>query len=253
MDLGITHQSAVDAWECDQMEHLNIRFYGARFEEAEAHAFAALGLPSRPSSHDELQFAREIRCGAAVRIETTQLAPLRFVHRLFDGERDSPSATLDATYESHSASDIAFDGGDWAVCGRRVIRPSDCDAHGVSREAILRLVNHAGGHLGLDRHRQRGADGRLLAGSATVACRILRRQYAGPGKLIAVESRFGDRGRTSLRLQHRLVDSTTAASIADAEVTVVFFDMATRRPVPLPEGLHSTTENENGSSPIGKV
>jgi len=237
MKLGVTQLGAVDAWECDQMQHLNVRFYGARFTDAEVHAFAKLGMPARPSLDDELRFSREIRCGAAVRVETTQLSPLRLEHLLFDGDSEAPSASLKACYESPGSELPGFEGSGWAVCARSVIKPSACDSHGLSREGTLGLVNHAAAHLGLDRHRQREADGRLRTGSATVACRIRRYATAAAGTLVEVESRIGSAGRRSVRLQHRIVDSASAQTLAHVEITVVFFDMATRRAVPLPEAL----------------
>ena len=62
-------------------------------------AFATLGLPAKPASKEALRFSAEIRRGAAVRIETRQESPLHLVHVLFDGEREAPSATLDAVYD----------------------------------------------------------------------------------------------------------------------------------------------------------
>jgi len=240
MKLGITQLGAVDAWECDQMQHMNVRFYGTRFTDAEAHAFAQLGELVRPAMDDELRFTREIRTGAAVRVESTQLSSHLLQHSLFDGPCDAPSATLTACYEPNHAELPGFEGNGWTACGRGVVKPSSCDTHGLSREGVLSLVNQAGIHLGLDRHRQREADGGLRTGSATVACRIRRHAAALSGTLVNVQSRFGLAGRTSIRLQHRIVDTLADQTIAQVEVSVVFFDMRTRRAIPLPPTLLST-------------
>ena len=237
MDLGVTYRGAVDPWECDQMEHLNVRFYGRRFSEAEAHAFATLGTALRAAVDETIQFAREIRRGAAVRIETTQTGPDQLRHRLFDEGHGEPAATLDARYGT--SPDPLFDaaGLDWRETGRGVAHPADVGRDYLTREALLRFVNHAAAHLGLDRHRQRDAGGRLATGSATVACRLCRHGPMAAGSLAVVRSRWGRAGRTSVRLQHLLSDAGTGAPSATAEATVVFFDMATRRPVPLPDAL----------------
>ena len=51
----MTYPGAVDAWECDQVDHMNVRLFGRRFGEAEQHALAAMGLPATaPSSHEGL-------------------------------------------------------------------------------------------------------------------------------------------------------------------------------------------------------
>lgn len=237
MDLGVTHRSAVDPWECDQMEHLNVRFYGRRFAEAEAHALAALGMAPQAAGSETIQFAREIRRGAAVRVETTRTGPHQFQHRLFEEGHGNPAATLDALHGPSPEPLFDENGPGWQECGRGVAQPADCGPGGLTREALLRFVNHAAAHLGLDRHRLRDAGDRLATGSATVACRLCRHQQMGAGSLIVVRSRWGRAGRTSIRLQHLLSDAGTGAPAASAEVTVVFFDMATRRPVPLPDLL----------------
>jgi len=241
MNLGITHLGAVDAWECDQMQHMNVRFYGARFSDAEAHAFARAGDPARSSVDDELQFRRELRCGAPVRIESTRISPDCVEHVLFDCGSDTPAASLKSRYRRSETELPGFGGGEgWSACGRTVVKAAACDAHGLSRESVISLVNQAAAHLGLDRHRARDTEGRLVTGSATVACRILRTGKADAGALVDVHSRFGPMGRSSVRLQHRVGNVTTGEGVAQVEVTIVFIDMASRRAIPLPEGLRSS-------------
>jgi len=246
MNLGITHLGAVDAWECDQMQHMNVRFYGARFSDAEAHAFARAGDPARSSVDDELQFRRELRCGAPVRIESTRISADCVEHVLFDCGSDTPAASLKSRYRRSETELPGFGGEGWTACGRTVVKATACDAHGLSREGVIGLVNQAGAHLGLDRHRRRDTEGRLVTGSATVACRILRTGRADAGALVDVHSRVGPMGRSSVRLQHRICNVTTGEGVAQVEVTVVFIDMASRRSIPLPEGLRrSSTQPSN--------
>jgi acyl-CoA thioester hydrolase len=237
MKIGTTQRSAVDAWECDQMQHLNVRFYGARFTDAEAHAFAKLGVSSRPSVYDEIRFSNEIRCGVAVRVETTQLASQQLEHLLFAGDLQSPSASLKACYAPADGYLPEFDGAGWMDTGRTVIKAHACDLHGLSRESILALVNQAGAHMGLDDFRKRDSTGHLLTGSAIVACRILRCERASVGELLDVQSRISAFGRTSMCLQHCILNAISNHTIARVELTAVMFDMSTRRPVPIPEEL----------------
>jgi len=219
------------------MQHMNVRFYGARFSDAEAHAFARAGDPARSAVDDELQFLRELRCGAPVRIESTRTSPDCMQHVLFDCGSDAPAASLKSRYQRSETELPGFAGEGWSACGRTVVKAAACDAQGLSREGVIGLINQAGAHLGLDRHRRRDTEGRLVTGSATVACRILRTGRADAGALVDVHSRWGPMGRSSVRLQHRVGNVTTGEGVAQVEVTVVFIDMASRRAVPLPEGL----------------
>lgn len=106
---------------------------------------------------------------------------------------------------------------------------------------LFRLLNPAVTHLGLVRHRTRRADGELATGSAVVLCEIRRHRAVRTDTLIVVESRFGRVGRASIRLLHRIVATRTDELVAQAEVTQVFFDMVTRRPVALPHLLRLET------------
>lgn len=254
VDLGVTHRSAVDAWECDQMEHLNVRFYGSRFSEAEAFALARAGMAPACSLDDDMQFAHELRRGAALRVESEHHGGSWFVHRLFDEDQATPSATLHARYVrvDDPADGVTPDcsGEGWISTGLRVLDPAHCTPLGApSRAALLGLLNQAAVHLGLDRHRLRDDDGRLLTGTAVVACRLRRFASAAPGALLAMHSRIASCGRTSIHMQHRLTDEATGAVLAQAAVTSVFFDMATRRPRPVPQALRDRAVSTDSSTP----
>lgn len=66
-------RGGVSAWECDEMGHLNVRFYVARAMEGLVGAAAALGMPHAFSEHatatlivreHHIRFLREARAGA---------------------------------------------------------------------------------------------------------------------------------------------------------------------------------------------
>ncbi|WP_372387289.1 thioesterase family protein [Xanthomonas axonopodis] len=252
--LGVTHRSAVDAWECDQMEHLNVRFYGSRFSEAEAFALARVGMAPTCSLDDDMQFAHELRRGAALRVESEHHGGSGFVHRLFDEDRATPAATLHARFvhvdDSADGTGPDCSGEGWIGTGLRVLDSAHCTALGTpSRAALLGLLNQAAVHLGLDRHRLRDGDGRLLTGTAVVACRLRRFTSAAPGTLMALHSRIASCGRTSIRMQHQLTDEATGAVLALAAVTSVFFDTSTRRPCLVPQALRDRAASTDSSTP----
>jgi acyl-CoA thioester hydrolase len=68
-------RGTVDAWECDEMGHMNVRFYVSRAIEGLAAMAAALGLPRAFAAHAtstlvmsdlHIRFLREAREGAAI-------------------------------------------------------------------------------------------------------------------------------------------------------------------------------------------
>ena len=235
-DVGVTYRGSVDAWECDQMEHMNVRFFGRRFSEAEQHAFAALGLPSTTrSSHDVLRFRREVRRGAALRIETKQVErETALIHELYEDKADQPSATLEADYRPFEPDMWIGDADGWIECGRGLVHHADCIDDAIGREGLLRLVNQSNIYFGIGRHRAQHPDGRLAVGTAIVACSLRRHAGAVAGTPFVVDSRLGAEGHKSFRLLHCMRHATEGTVFARCEATIVFFDIATRHAIPLP-------------------
>ncbi len=67
----VIQRSAVNAWECDIMGHMNVRFYTARLVEGLAHVGRAVGLDGTELRlrHSLIQHKRELRAGEPFRIE----------------------------------------------------------------------------------------------------------------------------------------------------------------------------------------
>lgn len=102
-DAGIEiWRGSVNTWECDQMGHLNVRFYVARATEGLAGLAAALGLPQAFSSRSEatlivkdhhIRFLREARAGdplfmrgGVIAIEENQARLLQLLLHARSGE-----------------------------------------------------------------------------------------------------------------------------------------------------------------------
>lgn len=230
------------------MEHLNVRFYGARFSEAERYARTHVGLPEACSQDDNLQFTHELRPGALLRVESTRTGDSTFQHTLFAGGREEPAATLCTQYEHPVGAKPIFEGYDWIFTGLRAFGPTHLMPTGeLTREALLGMVNQAAVHL-LDNHRQRDGAGRLLTGSAVRACRIRRFVSATSHVRLAMQSRIGLCGRTSVLLQHQLLGEASGEVLAEIEVTSVFFDMNTRRSCSVPPTLRAIAVFNNTST-----
>lgn len=100
---------SVNAWECDQMGHMNVQFYLHRAAEADRQVFAAVGLPPgalrslgaaiRPLRY-HIQFRRELHSGAATAMRSglRRAGPdhLDMVHQLVNTETGEISAVIEA-------------------------------------------------------------------------------------------------------------------------------------------------------------
>ena len=94
-----TYRGVVYPWQMDHMDHMNVQFYTARFDEATWHLFAALGMSTRyfkanrrgmAALEQRTLYKRELHPGALIRIssELLEMKPktIRFLHRMYDSE-----------------------------------------------------------------------------------------------------------------------------------------------------------------------
>jgi len=109
---------SVNAWECDQMGHMNVQFYLHRAAEADRQVFAAIGLPPgalrgmgaaiRPLRY-HIQFRRELHSGAATAMRSglRRAGPdhLDLVHQLVNTETGEVSAVIEARVGLADAAD----------------------------------------------------------------------------------------------------------------------------------------------------
>lgn len=104
-----TWRGATDAWECDQMGHMNVQFYGRKFDEAEAVMMSRLGLPAQGAAGlspraliDQIQFKRESRAGAVLHARTAVIGvdraagTIRLRHEMYQSATGTLSAVLDS-------------------------------------------------------------------------------------------------------------------------------------------------------------
>ncbi|RJF86283.1 thioesterase [Oleomonas cavernae] len=101
-----TWRGATDAWECDQMGHMNVQFYGRKFDESQAVMMTRLGLPlasaiaPRPLT-DQIVFKRESRSGAVLHTQTAVIGldraagTIRLRHEMYQSASDTLAAVLD--------------------------------------------------------------------------------------------------------------------------------------------------------------
>lgn len=94
-----TNRSVVNSWECDTNNHMNARFFMARFSDAQGHMWAHAGLGRHEQAarglatatvEMRLAYFRELREGETLFVRTGILAAegktIRYRHWLFSGD-----------------------------------------------------------------------------------------------------------------------------------------------------------------------
>ena len=103
-----TYRGVVYPWQMDHMDHMNVQFYTARFDEATWHLFAALGMTTSyfktnrrgmAALEQRTLYKKELHAGALIRItsELLEMKPktIRFLHRIYDTESGAEVATTE--------------------------------------------------------------------------------------------------------------------------------------------------------------
>ncbi|WP_045014622.1 acyl-[acyl-carrier-protein] thioesterase [Bradyrhizobium sp. LTSP849] len=272
----ITYRGAVDAWECDQMLHMNIQHFARRIGMAERYLLAQFGLSSSAlhgrqlhlvAAREHIAFAKELRAGCPIVGRSVPVAiggnhQLRLQHELINGISGDPCMTACSEYAlvdsggahhpwpealvqaidaaaSQAESPLrpsAGDGGNGIECGRCIVSEDDCQAGDVTREVLVRLANHAGSHVGLEKGRQ-WEDGRLTVGSATLHLTIERHAAILPGTMLQIRSALTHNSGKIVHIEHHLLDAVTGREFATMATAHVFFDVASRKAIAVPDGL----------------
>lgn len=103
-----TYRGVVYPWHIDQIGHMNVQFYTARFDEATWHFFAAIGItPGYLKSNargmaavdQHTRYRKELHAGALIRITSELLEikskTVRFRHHMYDAESGDEVAVTD--------------------------------------------------------------------------------------------------------------------------------------------------------------
>lgn len=103
-----TYRGVVYPWHIDQMGHMNVQFYTARFDEATWHFFAAIGITpgylkrngrGMAAVDQHTRYLQELQAGALIRITSELLEikskTVRFRHHMYDAESGGEVAVTD--------------------------------------------------------------------------------------------------------------------------------------------------------------
>jgi acyl-CoA thioester hydrolase len=103
-----TYRGVVYPWQMDHMDHMNVQFYTACFDEATWHLFAELGItPSylkenrrgMAAVEQRTLYKQELHAGALIRITSELLEMkakgIRFLHRMYNTESGEEAASTE--------------------------------------------------------------------------------------------------------------------------------------------------------------
>lgn len=273
--IAVTWRGGTDAWECDQMGHMNVQFYGAKFDQAEAVLLARLGLGEAAAQRREEQivFRKESRVGAALWIESAVIGidhagdALRLRHIMYHSPSGAVAATIDVTVghlpaavlrAGEAALVAPVDMGapdlpepvappdgvslararalDLAETGVSIVKPDEIGAGGIfARRAFIGRLSEAVGHLIASDETSAEALRARHIGSAALDYRI---RWAAPveaGDVVVLRSGASGTVGRTLRFFHWMLNERTGEAVATVEIVAVYFDMQARKAIPVPD------------------
>lgn len=274
-NIKVTWRGGTDAWECDQMGHMNVQFYGAKFDEAEAVLLARLGLgEGEPHTRaEQIVFRKESRVGAALWIESAVIGvdhagdALRLRHVMYHSPSAAVAATIDVTIghlppavmrageaalvapAEMGAPDLpepvaALDGVSLARAralglvetGVSIIKPDELRAGAMfGRRAFIGRLSEAVGHLIASEDTAAEALRARHIGSAALDYRIRWSGPLAPGDVVVLRSGASGTVGRTLRFFHWMLNERTGEPVATVEIIAVYFDMKERKAIPVPD------------------
>ena len=268
----ITFMGAVPPWECDIVDHFTVAYYYQKLDHATDVVLGRAGVgPHDPGAPTMVRcltrFERELVKGDIYRIETSRLASDRLSHCLIDAATD----TVCTRFDQCMSAPIPDDGtgltdadqdpqpiapptlppatARWLDTGVDMLGAEDCGLRGsaTSHAYILRF-SAAGEHLrdviGITPTYAREHD----VGFATFSFDARFAARAAPGTPVAVQSALSHVGRTSLHIEHRLLDARDGTELAGLTQAGVHLDKTRRRPSPMPTRIVTAAKELLGAS-----
>ncbi|OXT01664.1 hypothetical protein B7H23_01470 [Notoacmeibacter marinus] len=265
-----THRSFVNRWECDENDHLNIQFYGQRFDEAARFFRLHSGGPLLgPLPRLRLiRYHAEMSGGAMARIESAAIeggdhdgATLHLMRTVPGGTLAASCLDLDALNRNGGVASIAqgdllaswlprspsfeqteplsFDefakiGG--FCTGQSLVEGRECHGDGtLTQQGYLARYSNAAAHA----WSAIGVGSTMLAerrlGRVAVEMKLTHHRPARLGEGLIIHSgTVGSEGKT-IRLRHEIRRATDGVPIASAEVVSLLIDQERRKAVSLPD------------------
>ena len=273
-DMDVLWMGTANAWECDEMGHMNVRHYLAKAEDALALLLTDLGAGPRQVQRQHVRYHRETRAGTPLLIRggvvADTAAPTIYIEFMspHDGViRASIVMTLDGgalpsrsawplpphgaprglpeTAPRAEATLAKADAAGLREIYRGVVRRDQLDEAGLLRpHQVVALVSDGVAHLMMSLTPDRGTQAGV--GGAALEQRIIHRAPARLGDQITIRSGVMEAGEKTMRFCHWVLNRQTGEAVATCEVVAVAFDLAARKALALP----AETRNQIGKMAV---
>jgi acyl-CoA thioester hydrolase len=259
-----TQRSFVNAWECDENNHLNIQFYWKRFDDA-AQIFQQLNDEQSQAWTDRhVRYHAELRMGSNIIVRSQGLTGRpTVVHFLDNGDIGSLSATAIDQYSDAKLADLAL-GNDTPmeaaprslpsqalrpqntgliltretglISHRSVISAQECNSNGLllDQHHIARFsdaASHFWQHLGVSRDWMNQNN----KGSVAVEMKASRHNPAKTGMMIQVTTWLQQVREKTLTFRHQVDEMGSGKPLYSGAVTALLMDLKLRKAVVLPD------------------
>lgn len=266
-----TLRSSVQAWQCDEIGHMNVQFYAAAATDA-ARSFAIQNGETTPIVVSDIhtRYHRELReadlfhtltsCvgkeATGLRLATTLInsstgdIAATFVTRTNMADRASISITdllddarprgLQATSSLPALSLADADAHKLVSIHGGFVHPEQCDAHGNHRlRFLMGRFSEGAGHIWQEIGFDREELSRTERGAVVLEARLDQIKPIPAGTLLIGKSAIvAAEGRT-LRFAHFLFDGASGELVTTSEVVAILFDLVARKSVQLTEEDHN--------------
>lgn len=273
-----SYRGFVNAWECDENDHLNVQGYVWRFELAARHFCAAQGAkwPAGRLRSRHIRYFSECRTGDLIVGRTASDGAGRLFHHLVDPDRDALLATSLETFDGDDALPEGLPGSEpgETVMPRSIalgpddeIRPLDTLLSNGYRPSFSGIV--APETIGPERHMAdrtfiaSGSDGVAHAwadagfsrrwftdnnlGRVAVEMNLTLTERPGSGVLYRLVTGLSAVARSTLTFRHVFCAADSGRAFATLKVTALTMDLAARKAVPLPDDMRVAAEQRNAT------
>ncbi len=264
-DLPVVYRGYVNAWDCDEMGHMNVQFHVTKASEAFESLLASQGLDRAARANvrvrrHRIRYLKEMHvsdlvaiAGGVTRADGDALSArleTRNDHGdvcvTFDVEAEGAALAAAALAPPAPAAPGLSEGDEGAgtleaaahfrETIRNVVQPIHCDRDGgLAPRGVMARFSEAQGHLWamLDAPRawQRAND----LGTATLEYRIRYGAKPPAGSIVRLLTSISAASAKTIRFRHWLFDAESGEMAAAAAGAALFIDRATRKAVALPD------------------